>query len=270
MFLVYRSFAILLAASGICAAAELRVCADPDNLPYSNVHAQGFENKLAELAGRYLGRTVRYVWLPQRGRFLKALREDACDVEMGVPAGFKLADTTAPYYRSSYVFVTRRSGAPGVRSFNDPGLRHARIGLLALSADDAAVPPAHILARRGMASNIVWFRQYQNFIAPNQPGTLIDAVASGQVDVAIAWGPQAGYFALSSPVPLRLNPVPPSGDAKIPLAFNISIGVRPGDRGLVRKMNRFIEQRRVEIRRILERYGVPEVERTAAANSLGR
>ncbi len=118
---------LLLAWCGL--GADLRVCADPDNMPYSNSSEQGFENELARLVARDLARPVRYYWVSQRGKYFKALAAGACDAVMEVPRGFDGVLTTRPYFRSSYVFLSRRDGRGGIRSFDDPRLKTLRIGL---------------------------------------------------------------------------------------------------------------------------------------------
>ena len=239
-------------------AADLRVCADPNNLPYSNERGEGFENELARLAARDLGRTLRFVWDPQHGRYLKrTLFAGRCDVVMGVPAAFDRVATTSPYYRSSYVFVWRRERGPQVRSFDDHALRTARIGVHLMQNDHDIAPPAQALIARGLAHNIAWYKLYPDFTRPNPPSELIEAVERGDIDVAVAWGPMAGFFAERAPVSLGLNPVAPQTEGPAAFAFDISMGVRPGDTRLLSELNEFINRRRAEIRRVLQKYGVP-------------
>jgi quinoprotein dehydrogenase-associated probable ABC transporter substrate-binding protein len=242
-------------------AADLRVCADPNNLPYSNAHEQGFENKLARLVARDLGRTVRYVWSPQRGHFFRdTIQAGRCDLVMGVPSVIGAVQPTRPYYRSSYVFVSRRSRHLAIRSFDDQSLRTKRIGVHLIGSDDAAVPPAQALIDRGLAKNIVWYKLYPDFSRANPPAALIDAVERGDIDVAVAWGPLAGYFATRAAVPLEIVPVSPQFERSLPLAFDISMGVRHGDTKLLAELNAIIERRRSEIRRLLQTFGVPVLE----------
>lgn len=262
----YRVTLALAAAlcAGTAAAADLRVCADPDNLPYSNRQQQGFENKLAELIGRDLGRPVRTVWIPQRGPFFKALQHGVCDVVMGVPSGFEEALTTDPYYRSSYVFATPRAKHLAIRSFDDPRLKKLRIGLQVVAQDDGDVPPAQALAHRGLVRNISWYRINQNYLGANQPTRLLEGVEHGDVDVAIVWGPMAGYFAKTTGAALELTPVSPQAEGAVPFAFDISVGVRPGDTKLQAQLTSLLHRRQAEIHQLLEDYGVPLVSRRAA------
>src|SRR5581483_1249741 len=148
----------------------LRVCADPNNLPFSNERGEGFENKLAELAAGELGAKINYTWWAQRRGFVRnTLREGLCDVVVGVPVGFDPLLTTQPYYRSTYVFVTRRDRGLALKSLDDPRLRSLRIGVHLIGNDGFNVPPAHGLARRGMVTNVVGYTIYGDYRDPNPP-----------------------------------------------------------------------------------------------------
>ncbi len=249
------------APAASAAASVLRVCADPNNLPYSNQQQQGFENDLAQLVARDLGMDVSYTWAPQRSRFFrKTLLAGACDVVMGVPSQMEIASTTAPYYRATYVFVSRRDRHLHICSFDDPRLRAMRIGVHSIGDDTTNLPPANALASRGMARNVAGYSIYGNLSEANPPADLIKAVASKDVDIAVAWAPLAGYFAQHSAVPLDLTPVcPSSADAALTFTFDISMGVRRGDTALRDKLNTEIERRRPEIQRLLASYGIPMV-----------
>ena len=252
------SMAATLAASTMASAANLRVCADPNNLPFSNERGQGFENELARLAAHDLGLGVQFVWWPQHGRYLKkTLFGGLCDVVIGVPAKMDRLATTRPYYRSSYVFVWRRGRWPAIQSFDDAALTSARIGVQFMQNDHDLAPPAQALIDRGLARNIVWYKLYPDFTRPNPPSALIEAVELGDVEVAVAWGPMAGYFAGHSRIPLAVSPVSPQQAGAIPLAFDISMGVKPDNTRLLTELNEFIGRRQTEIRGILAKYGVP-------------
>jgi quinoprotein dehydrogenase-associated probable ABC transporter substrate-binding protein len=240
----------------------LRVCADPNNLPFSNERQEGFENRIAELLARELRMKLEYVWWAQRRGYVRStLGEGACDVLLGVPEGFERALTTAPYYRSTYVFLSVRARGYDIRSFDDPRLRDLRVGVQMVGDDYANTPPAHALARRGIARNVVGYTLYGDYRDPNPPARIIEAVARGDVDVAVVWGPLAGYFAKRERVPLALTPVSPRVDPpRLPLTFAIAMGVRPGNVALRDSLQRVLDRRRLEIRRILDDYGVPQVD----------
>ena len=233
----------------------LRVCADPNNLPYSNDKQQGFENAIANLVARDLGARVGYTWWPQRRGFVRnTLKAGDCDMIVGIPSNFELAWPTTPYYRSSYVFLSRKDRGLGIGSLDDPRLKTLRVGVQMIGNDHVNSPPAHALARRGAIDNVVGYMVYDG------AGKIVDAVARGAVDVAVVWGPQAGYFARQQPVALDLVPVSPQIDLPfLPFVFDISMGVRRGDTALREQLDREIEKRRDDIDRILDKYGVPRV-----------
>lgn len=248
-------------------ARVLRVCADPNNLPFSNARGEGFENRLAELVARDIGARVAYTWWPQRRGFVRnTLRAGRCDVLMGVPSGYELAQATAPYYRSTYVFVARARRRPRVRSLDDPALRRLRIGVHVVGDDYASTPAAQALAQRGLVRNVVGYSIYGDYTRPDPPADLVRAVARGEVDVAIVWGPLAGYFARRSPVPLVLTPVTPQVDVPFtPFAFDIAAAARRGDTATLAMLQRELDRRRPEIRALLAEYDVPLVATGARA-----
>jgi len=244
---------------------ELRVCSDPNNLPFSNERQEGFENRIAELVARDLGARLSYVWWAQRRGFVRnTISQNECDVLIGVPSSFERVRTTIPYYRSTYVFVTRRSRKLKVASFDDPRLRRLRIGVQLIGDDATNTPPAHALSKRNIITNVRGYTVYGDYRQANPPARLIDAVASGDIDVAIAWGPLAGYFADREAVPLDITPVSPQIDLPfLPFVFDISMGVRRGNDALLAELNTIINRRRSEIDRILADYHVPRVDLAA-------
>jgi mxaJ protein len=245
-------------------ASELKVCSDPNNLPFSNQQQQGFENKIAELIARDLDEKLTYTWWAQHRGFVRnSLNAHECDLLVGVPASFERTINTVPYYRSTYVFVTRHDRHLNIRSFDDPALKRLTIGVQLIGDDFTNTPPAHALTGRGMVRNIRGYSVYGDYRQPNPPARIIDAVAHGDVDVAVAWGPLAGYFAQKEPVALDITPVSPQIDLPfLPFVFDISMGVRRGDTALKERLNRVIERRKPDIDRILEQYGVPRVDAT--------
>jgi mxaJ protein len=258
--------ALAMVASAAFAAApperELRVCADPDNLPFSNRAGEGFENRIAEIVAADLGAALSYTWHPQRKGFVRqTLKAGVCDLVIGVPAGYEPMLTTRPYYRSSYVFVYAEGRHLNLSTFDDAPLQKLRIGLHAFGDDGSNSPAAHALAQRGIVGNIVGYTILDTNDSPS--GRIIDAVARGEIDVAIVWGPFAGYFARRQPVPLALVPVEPavSGTrpAPMPMAYDIAMGVRHGDVALRGEIETVLVRRRGEISKVLEEFRVPVV-----------
>jgi mxaJ protein len=209
---------------------------------------------------------VQYTWFAQRRGFVRnTLRAGTCDVIIGVPSSFELALTTRPYYRSSYVFVSRRDRALHLSSFDDPRLKRLRIGVQMIGDDFANSPPAHALSSRGMISNVVGYSVIGDYSQPNPPARIVEAVARGEVDAAIVWGPLAGYFATRQGEPLDLTPVTPHADPHLPFTFDISMAVRPGDNQRRQLLDDFIVRRRAAIDALLDEYHVPRVADRGAA-----
>jgi mxaJ protein len=250
------------ACAGKAGPPTLRVCADPNNLPFSNRAGDGFENRIAELLAADRHARLEYTWWAQRRGFVRnTLGARACDVVIGVPSTFELTRTTRPYYRSSYVFVSKEIRRLGLRSFDDPRLRDLRIGVQMIGDDFNNSPPAHALASRGIVKNVVGYSVYGDYARPGPLSDIVAAVDRGEVDAAVVWGPTAGYFAKSSRASLALTPVTPRRDsAALPFVFAISMGVRRDDATLARELDEFLVRRRADVEAILDRYGVPRVE----------
>ena len=247
---------------------QFRVCADPENMPHSNQKQEGFENKIADLIAKDFGATTpRYIWWGQRRGFIRntmnaTLEEGRCDIVIGVPEGYDLVRTTKPYYRSTYVFVYPKDKGPQVKSLDDPVLKKVKIGVHLLGDDYTNPPPVHELAKRGVVGNLVGFSTF--YSAENPPSSIIDAVASGKIDIAIVWGPAAGYYVKQQRVPLVMVPIP-SGKGDLPFEFGMSMGVKLGNDTLRLKLEKVIDSRHAEIIKILNDYNVPLVERKAGA-----
>jgi mxaJ protein len=254
-----------LAGLAVAACAQepkvLRVCADPNNLPFSNARGEGFENRLAELVARELGRKVEYTWWAQRRGFVRnTLKEGRCDLWPGVASQVEMLATTQPYYRSTYVFVTRKDRGLSIDSFDDPDLKRLKIGVQMIGDDSSNTPPTHALARRGIVQNVRGYMLYGDYAQPNPPAAIVDAVDRGEVDVAVVWGPLAGYFAERAQHPLQITPVAPRLDGpQWPMAFDISMGVRRDDKKLREALETVLRERQPEIRELLARYHVPTV-----------
>jgi mxaJ protein len=238
----------------------LRVTSDPNNLPFSNDKREGFENKIAELIAKELGADLQYSWRAQRrGFFRETLKENRADLVVGVPAHFDMALTTAPYYRSSYVFVYRKDRNLRLHSLDDPALHQLKIGVQMIGNDETNTPPAHALAHRGIVDNVVGYTLYGDYRDPNPPARIVDAVVRGDIDVAVVWGPLAGYFAKQAPVSLEVVPVSPPADPNLPFTFSIAIGVRKGDKPLHDEIDAILQRKSKAIDAILDEYGVPRV-----------
>jgi mxaJ protein len=261
---------LAVAAFGVFAATgadarSLRVCADPNNLPYSNERGEGFENRIVTLLAADLGAEVEYTWWAQRRGFIRnTLKAGLCDLIAGVPTDMEMLATTRPYYRSGYVFMAAERPAAEVRSFDDPKLRELRIGVQMIGDDFSNTPPAHALSRRGIVDNIRGFMVYGDY-ADAAPGAgIVDALGRGDIDLAIVWGPQAGYFARRLGKPVSLVPVEPdAGDAALPMAFDISMGVRREDKDLRREIDEALVRNQKAIDAILAEYGVPRLDPVA-------
>lgn len=256
---------ILIGLASTAAAAsdaELRVCADPNNLPFSNSAEAGFENRLAAMIGEHFGQEVSYIWWAQRRGFIRnTLKAGKCDVVMGVPAGYDLVETTKPYYRSTYVFVTRQDQHLDLSSLLDTRLHHLVIGVHLIGDDGNNPPPAQALGEQGIVDNVRGYSIYGDYRQADPPARLIEAVETGEIDVAAAWGPLAGYFAQRSPVPLTVTPIQDyERFAPQQFQFAISMGVRKGDHALRDRLNGFIDEHRSQIAALLRGYGVPLVE----------
>jgi mxaJ protein len=253
--------AVLAGARHRSAILPLKVCSDPNSLPHSDSLRQGFENKIASLVGAELKRPVEYTWWAQRRGFVRnTLNTGSCDLVMGMAAGVDILATTRPYYKSTYVFVTRHDRQLGITSLDDPRLAGLKIGVQLIGDDFSNTPPAHALANRGMAKNIVGFTVYGDYSQASPEAPIVDAVAKGEVDVAIVWGPLAGYFAQRSPVPLDVVPVTPQVDLPyLPFVFDIAMGVRRPDSLFRHELDDIIVRRKSSIDSILTAYGVPLV-----------
>jgi mxaJ protein len=260
-----RRLAVLIVAFLLCTPAaqgrELRVCADPNNLPFSNEKGEGFENKIVELIARDLDASVVYTWWAQRRGFVRnTLRAQECDLWPGIASGVEMVTATRPYYRSTYVFVTRADRHLDISSFDDVRLRTLTIGVQMVGNDAMNTPPAHALARRGIVDNVRGYMLYGDYSRPNPPAEIVDAVARGELDLAVVWGPLAGYFAAKQPGTLTLTPVSPAWDGpQSPIVFDISMAVRKGDTALKHDIDAALGRNRGAINAFLAEYHVPRL-----------
>jgi mxaJ protein len=250
-------------ATGPAASPERKLvaCADPNNLPFSNRAGEGFENKLAKLLADDMGARLSYVWWAQRRGFARnTLNERACDVWLGIASGVDRVATTRPYYRSTYVFVTRADKGLKGLTLDDPRLKSLKIGVQMVGNDAMNTPPAHSLARRGLIENVRGYMLYGDYEKPNPPASIVAAVARGEVDVALVWGPLAGYFASLSSVALSIAPVTPTlDDSQWPMVYDISMGVRRDNLQLREQIESILAREKPKIDALLSAYHVPQV-----------
>jgi len=248
-------------------ARSLVVCSDPNNLPFSDEAREGFENKVAELLAQSLGTPLRYVWWAQRRGYVRnTIGSARCDVWPGVAGSPPGMIISRPYYRSSYVFVTREERALEGLTLDDPRLRSLLIGVQMVGNDATNTPPAHALSERGITQNVRGFMLYGDYTQAHPAAAILDALAHRRIDVAIVWGPFAGYFASRSDTPLRLQAVSPLIDHGIwPMAFDIAVGVRSSEPELRDEINRILERRRPAIEHILEEFHIPHTAPGGAA-----
>jgi quinoprotein dehydrogenase-associated probable ABC transporter substrate-binding protein/PQQ-dependent catabolism-associated CXXCW motif protein len=230
---------------------RLRVCADPANLPYSNQAGEGFENKIAELLAKKLGREIAYTWFPQSVGFVRStLGAGRCDLVIGVATTNELMQNSNPYYRSGYVLVQRAAADRKASSLHDPVLEDLKIGAV------ARTPPVTLLAQRGLLDHL---RPYQLVVDTRyeSPGRqMVEDVASGQIDAGVLWGPIAGYWAQRQAVPLEITPLV-GEDQGVRLDFRISMGMRRNEPDWKRQINELLAANQDEITAILLDYSVP-------------
>ena len=247
----------------------LRVCQDPNNLPFSNTNGEGIENKLAELFAKKLGWKLDYFSFPQRMGFIRNTikfklpgTNYRCDIIMGVPSGFDQVATTKPYYRSTYALVfPKGKGLDNVKSKQDflqldpKQLKKLKIGLYDRS------PASQWLSRRGLLELAVPYRMMN--ADPNQyPGEIIEKdLAAGKIDVAIVWGPLGGYFAKKIKKP-ELSIVPLTSEPGVNFQYEMAMGVRFGENEWKAQVDKFLDQSKPEINAILREFYVPLLDET--------
>lgn len=230
----------------------LRVCADPNNMPFSTERGEGFENRLAELLADKLGKGLSYSWYPQATGFVRnTLAAHKCDVIMGIPQGDDLVQVTNPYYRTAYALVLKQGhGLDGVETLGDPRLKGKRIGIV------AGTPPGNNMAVNGLMANAKPYPLVIDTRVDSSAAAMMRDLASGEIDAGILWGPMAGYYAR------RTNPavtiVPLVKETTGPrMAYRIAMGVRYTDQEWKRQLNRIIRENQPAINGLLMSFGVP-------------
>jgi len=261
---VKRAFVLICCAAIVVIAVRgnadeprpLRVCADPDNLPFSDKDGEGFENRIAALLAEDLGMKLEYFYWPHRRGFMRStIKARECDVLMGIPKGMDGFLVTRPYYRSSYQFVSRVDRDLDITSLDDPRLKQLKIGVHTIGYDYNNSPAARSLGARG----IVGLTGYSTFYTDeNRPDAIIAALAEDKIDLAIVWGPIAGYFGKQSPVPLSLAPLPDVDQpTRTPYAYDVVVGVRKTEKDLHARIDEALERKKSEIAAILAEFNVP-------------
>lgn len=240
-------------SDGARAEGVLRVCADPDNMPFSNEKGEGFENKLATLIADELGDRLAYSWFSESTGYVpNTMGSDACDLVMGYAQGTGLIDDTNPYYYTSYVLIYRQGdqSLAGVERLSDPRLKGKKIGLF------ARTPPASLIAMYGLAGNAKPFEVNADESLSKAAQKMLAEIGSGKLEVGILWGPVGGYYAEQSPVPLKLVPLAKES-AGPSTVYPITMGVRPNEPQWKHTINKVLAENQAGIYAILEGYNVP-------------
>ena len=263
--------ACLLAASpslaqqspDLVSQTELRVCADPHDLPFSNEQQEGFENKIAALVAHDLGLKLSYTWFPDSQGFVRAtLMQHRCDVIMGTVAGVEDMATTDSYYHTGYVMITRQADNVTTDKVSDWHLAARRFGIV------GATPPTNLIVQHNLMDQTSIYDLMVDTRVRQPAHQLVQDVAAGHVDVGLVWGPIAGYYNKVDHDNLRITFLNPE-DAKVRLDYHIAMGVRPGDVEFRRRLNKVIAREQPQILAILHDYDIPlldEQDRPLAEN----
>ncbi len=256
----------LLAGAGISSLAAqrpapmtagiLRVCADPDNLPFSDSTGAGLENKLAELMAQTWNSKLEYVWWAAPRGMMRMLNGFYCDVTLQMPVLSDMAGVTRPYYRTSYVMVQRTDAPHRVTGLDDPALKTMKIGVHLFAADGENTPPAMALSSHGVVGNLVGFSTVY-IGGMNKPDDIVRAVVDRTIDVAFVWGPIAGYYAKQIGADLQLTPVGDDSVSGIPFVYSMGMATRRRERQLKDSLEKFITSKGPEIQELLKQYGIP-------------
>ncbi len=233
---------------------EFKVCADEDNMPYSNDKKEGFENKIAEVLAKDLGLKLGYAfWYDRQGFLRNTLNARKCDVVMSTTPDNDMMRTSKPYYRSGHVFIYKKSSGYNITNWDSPDLKKATIGIVGQSP--ATIP----LDAHGLLPNSRPYRMQRDLNLP--PSYLVDDLLKGEIDVAVVWGPIGGYFAKQSKEPLEVVLIPEyeNENVKGKEFWNISLGVRKGDKDRLALIQGALDRNQDKINQILDEYGVPHV-----------
>lgn len=234
----------------------LTVCGDPNHMPFSNKAMEGFENRIAQLIAEDLKRKLRYQWWPQTIGFVRnTLSIRLCDLVMGVTSVNELLQNTNPYYRSVYALVFRKNAGLRLTALDDPLLKSLKIGVV------AGTPPATLLSKYGLLDQVHPYHRTVDTRLYSPATDAVEDVAQGKIDVAVIWGPIAGYAASQQETPLTVIPLPAKVD-DIPLAFNVSMGIRRRETNWKHELNQELEKLSPQIQKILLDYAIPLLDRS--------
>lgn len=243
--------AVAQPAAELASQTELRVCADPHDLPFSNDKKEGFENKIAELIGADLKLPVTYLYFPDSQGFVRAtLLADRCDVIMGIAPGGDGINTTDAYYHTGYMMVTRSTDHITARSVADPSIAGKRFGLI------GGTPPTDLLVAHTLMDQTQLYDLIVDTRVEQPAHSMLQDLVSRKIDVALLWGPFAGYYIKHDHLPLTAVFLQPEAN-HVRLDYHIAMGVRPTDTSYRRRLNQAISRNQAQITKILQQFGIP-------------
>lgn len=231
--------------------SHLRVCADPNNLPFSNKEQEGLENKVIDLLAEELGKDVRYTWFPQSVGFVRnTLRLRQCDLISGITTTSEKVQNTNPYYHSAYAIVHKASLQPSIDTISDPRLKDLKLGVV------AGTPPADILATQGLLGALKPYHLVADTRRNSPARDAVLDVVNGETDVAFIWGPIAGYFSKNLEEPLQITPLLKE-DSRVRMNYRVSMAVRFNETDWKRTVNAALAKIQPDINKVLHDYGFP-------------
>jgi mxaJ protein len=242
----------------------LKVCDDPNNLPFSNDKGEGFENKIAKILARDLDLPLEVFHYPQRINIVRnTIRyklpnqsEYRCDLLTGVPSDFTAVATTQPYFRSTYVLVYAKgrkldvANADHFLALDKSVLSGLRIGVY------ERTPAVDWMKKHNLLDQAVPYRLL-NADPNHYPGKIIDDdLVKGKIDAAVVWGPIGGYFAKRVDSP-ELVVLPLKSEPGVRMDFGVAMGVRQGEKAWRSLIQQALDQNRDDISQVLREYGIP-------------
>lgn len=233
---------------------EFKVCADPDNMPFSNLKQEGFEDKIAALIAKDLGKKLTYTYAYNRQGFMRnTINANRCDIIMSTTSDNDALRTSKPYFRSGYVFVYRKDSGYDIKNWDSPDLRKAKIGVIGES------PMSRPLSDHDLMGNARPYRMQRDLNLP--PSFMVDDLVKGEIDVAVVWGPIGGYYAKKASIPLEVVPVPEYENTNVhgKTYWNMSVATRKKDKDRMKMVQESLDKNKDAIDKILEDYGIPHV-----------